>query len=230
MQIYGLQKMTVLDYPGHVACTIFTGGCDLRCPFCHNFELADGTAEPLMDETELLAFLRKRTGLLDGVAVTGGEPCLQKGLPSLLEKIKELGFLVKLDTNGLHPQMLGEMLNKQLVDYAAVDIKNAPEKYALTSGVREVRLEKLRESIGLLEKSEIDHEYRTTVVKEFHEENDFHGIGSLIRGAEKYFLQSFTDRDTVPFEGLHAPEKAELEKYRQIMLGYVKNAAIRGVD
>lgn len=230
MQIFGLQKMTVLDYPGHVACTVFTGGCDLRCPFCHNFELADGTAEPVMSEEDLLAFLRKRQGLLDGVAVTGGEPCLNRDLPELLEKIRELGFLIKLDTNGLHPGVLKELLDRKLIDYAAVDIKNSPQKYALTSGVREVRLEKLKESISLLENSGIDHEFRTTVVKEFHEENDFHGIGELIRGAEKYFLQSFTDRDTVPFEGLHAPEKAELENFRKIMLGYVISADIRGIE
>ena len=129
MKIHGLQKMTLLDFPGRVACTVFLGGCDFRCPFCHNFELADGSASPVMDEEELLQFLRKRQGLLDGVAFTGGEPCLHKDLPALMRRIRELGFAVKLDTNGYHPALLREILDEGLIDYAAMDIKNTPEKY-----------------------------------------------------------------------------------------------------
>ena len=128
MKIYGLQKMTLLDFPGRVACTVFLGLCDFRCPYCHNFELVDGTARPVMDEEELLAFLQKRQGLLDGVAVTGGEPCLHRDLPELLRRIRALGFAVKLDTNGFHPQMLRLLLEEGLVDYVAMDIKNSPEK------------------------------------------------------------------------------------------------------
>ncbi len=229
MKIHGLQKMTVLDYPGHVACTVFLGGCDLRCPFCHNYELADGSAKPVMDETELLAFLDKRKGLLEGVAVTGGEPCLHEGLPALLKEIKDRGFLVKLDTNGLHPALLERMLKEGLVDYAAMDIKNCPEKYALTSGVKDVDLAAVRKSVRLLKESGIPYEFRTTVVDEFHEEEDFHGIGEMIRGAGKYFLQCFTDRDTVPFEGLHAPSREKLEACLKIMSEYAASAEIRGV-
>ena len=230
MLIHGLQKMTVLDYPGHVACTVFLGGCDLRCPFCHNFELADGSAPAVMDDSELLAFLRKRQGLLDGVAVTGGEPCLRKDLPALLRKVKELGFLVKLDTNGFHPAVLKEILDEKLADYVAVDIKNSPAKYALTSGVGSVDLDALKESIALLKASGIQYEFRTTVVKEFHEDSDFHAIGELIKGAGNYYIQCFTDRDTVPFAGLHAPEKEAMERWRGIMSAYVENAFLRGVD
>ena len=135
MMICGLQKMTLLDFPGHVACTVFLGGCDFRCPFCHNYELVDGTAEPVMEEEELLAFLKKRQGLLDGVAFTGGEPCLHRDLPELLQKIRGLGYAVKLDTNGCHPKLVRRILDDRLADYVAMDIKNSPEKYAATAGI-----------------------------------------------------------------------------------------------
>lgn len=230
MKIHGLQKMTLLDFPGRVACTVFLGGCDFRCPFCHNFELADGSASPVMDEEELLQFLRKRQGLLDGVAFTGGEPCLHKDLPALMRRIRELGFTVKLDTNGYHPALLREILDEGLIDYAAMDIKNTPEKYALTCGVNDINMEVIRESIGLLMHSGIDYEFRTTVVKEFHQAEDFPGIGELIRGAKHYYLQCFTDRDTVPFGDLHAPSKEDLETYADIMKQYVSSTEIRGVE
>lgn len=230
MKIHGLQKMTLLDFPGRVACTVFLGGCDFRCPFCHNFELADGSASPVMDEEELLQFLRKRQGLLDGVAFTGGEPCLHKDLPALMRRIRELGFAVKLDTNGYHPALLREILDEGLIDYAAMDIKNTPEKYALTCGVNDINMEVIRESIGLLMHSGIDYEFRTTVVKEFHQAEDFPGIGELIRGAKHYYLQCFTDRDTVPFGDLHAPSKEDLETYADIMKQYVSSTEIRGVE
>ncbi len=230
MKIFGLQKMTLLDFPGHVACTVFLGGCDFRCPYCHNFELADGTAKPVMDEEEFLSFLKKRQGLLDGVAITGGEPCLYKDLPELVKKIRELGFMVKLDSNGYHPQLLKQILDEKLIDYAAMDIKNSPEKYAVTCGVESVDMNTIRTSINLLMESGIDYEFRTTVVEEFHEAADFEEMGKMIRGAKRYFLQSFTDRDSVPFGNLHAPSKESLEQYLSIMKKYVPDSAIRGVE
>ena len=230
MKIHGLQKMTLLDFPGHVACTVFLGGCDFRCPFCHNFELADGTANPVMEEEELLSFLEKRKGLLDGVAFTGGEPLLHKDLPELMRKIRDMGFSVKLDTNGNHPKLLKEILNEGLVDYVAMDIKNSPEKYAKTAGVDTIDLSLIKESISLLMNSKIDYEFRTTVVREFHEKDDFRKMGEMIRGAKQYFLQAFTDRDTVPFEGLSAPEKEEMEAFLNVSVEYVQKAALRGVD
>ncbi|MBQ9189198.1 MAG: anaerobic ribonucleoside-triphosphate reductase activating protein, partial [Clostridia bacterium] len=144
MKIHGLQKMTLLDFPGRVACTVFLGGCDMRCPFCHNAELIDGSAEAIMDETELLAFLEKRKGLLDGVAFTGGEPTLRKDLPDLFRRIKAMGYPIKLDTNGLHPDRLKALLDEGLVDYVAMDIKNCPEKYAVTAGLDTVDLDKIQ--------------------------------------------------------------------------------------
>ena len=189
MKLYGLQKMTLLDFPGRVACTVFLGGCDFRCPWCHNYELAVGSAEPVMDEEEFFAFLKKREGLLEGVAVTGGEPCLSKELPAFLRKIREMGFLTKLDTNGAHPELLEQILREGLADYVAMDIKNSPGKYLLTAGLarntesggssgEEVRQEKARQeallvrvrrSIRLIMELAPDYEFRTTVIRQFHE-------------------------------------------------------------
>ena len=234
MQIHGLQKMTLLDFPGKVACTVFTGACDFRCPFCHNFELVDGTAPAIMSDSELYAFLEKRRGLLDGVAVTGGEPCLHKDLPQMLRRIKEMGYAVKLDTNGNHPQLLEQILSDGLADYVAMDVKNSPEKYALTIGLETFSLDRVRESIALLISAsadrKFDYEFRTTVVKEFHEAQDFDGIGAMIRGARRYFLQCFTDRDSVPYGGLHAPSRQELEQFAEISRKYVKEVQLRGID
>ena len=230
MKIHGLQKMTLLDYPGRVACTVFLGGCDYRCPFCHNFELVDGTAPAIMDDGELLSFLRKRQGLLDGVAITGGEPCLHDGLPDLLARIRELGFATKLDTNGCHPRMLERLLSDRLVDYVAMDVKNSPEKYARTAGVERVDLDAIAESIRLIMDGAPDYEFRTTVVAELHEAEDFHAMGQLIEGARRYFLQAFTDRDTVPFEGLSAPSADAMREFARIASAYVPETSLRGVE
>ena len=224
--------MTLLDFPGHVACTVFLGGCDLRCPFCHNYELATGKVPPVMEEEELFAFLSKRKGLLDGVAVTGGEPCLHRDLPELLTRIRELGFAVKLDTNGTHPDMLREILERGLADYVAMDIKNSPGKYAFTAGMAAEPdfVSAVRESVRILMESGTDYEFRTTVVDELHEVQDFEEIGRWIRGAKRYFLQCFTDRDTVPYGGLSAPSKAKMEACAAIAKRYIADVQIRGMD
>jgi pyruvate formate lyase activating enzyme len=228
MNIHGLQKMTLLDFPGRVACTVFLGGCDLRCPFCHNAELIDGTAEPVMDENELLAFLEKRKGLLEGVAFTGGEPTLRRDLPDLLRKIKAMGYPIKLDTNGMHPDRLKAMLDEGLLDYVAMDIKNSPERYARTAGLEEMDLGPVRESVSLLMEGRCEYEFRTTTVAELHDGESFRKIGEWIRGAERYYLQKFTDRETVPFEGFHAPAEEQMIEYRDIVREYVPAAEIRG--
>ncbi|MBR1757992.1 MAG: anaerobic ribonucleoside-triphosphate reductase activating protein [Lachnospiraceae bacterium] len=230
MFIHGLQKMTLLDFPGRVACTVFLGGCDYRCPFCHNFELIDGTAKPIMDDAELLSFLKKRQGLLDGVAITGGEPCLHKDLPELLRNTRALGFATKLDSNGAHPDMLKSLLDEGLVDYVAMDIKNSPGKYAQTCGVSYVDLAPIYESISLLKNSNIDYEFRTTVVAQFHELSDFEEIGQMISGAKHYFLQCFTDRDSVPFGNLSAPSVEDLQSYAETARKYVPDTQLRGVS
>ena len=230
MNIHGLQKMTLLDFPGHVACTVFLAGCDMRCPFCHNYDLACGKSDFVMSDAELIDFLVKRKGLLEGVAFTGGEPCLHKDLPDLIRRIRDLGFAVKLDTNGCHPDLLRDILREGLIEYAAMDIKNSPGKYALTCGLQELDLNPVLESISILLESRIDYEFRTTVVREFHEASDFEEIGAMIQGARHYFLQSFTDRDTVPFEGFHAPSAGEMLEFADIVRPYVDDVRLRGVE
>ena len=230
MKIYGLQKMTLLDFPEKVAATVFLGGCDFRCPFCHNFELVDGSSEPVMDEDELFAFLKKRQGLLDGVVFTGGEPCLYTGLPDMMKYIRQLGFQIKLDTNGYHPDNLQEILEEGLADYVAMDVKNSIRGYKKTVGLDILDIDRIRRSASIIMELAPDYEFRTTVVREFHNEDSFREIGELIKGAEKYYLQPFTNRDTVPLEGLHAPEPEEMETYRQIAAGYVRSAKIRGME
>ena len=230
MKIMGLQKMTLLDFPGRVACTVFLGGCDFRCPFCHNYEMIDGSLEPLMDDDDLIKFLEKRKGLLDGVAVTGGEPCLHRGLTDLLRRFRDMGYAVKLDTNGYHPDVLEEVLKNDLADYIAMDIKNSPGKYAVTCGVDRVDMPRIKNSVTLMINSTADYEFRTTSVSELHEEEDFMEIGRFIEGAKQYFIQCFTDRESVPFSGFSAPSKADLEAFAAAAGRFIPKVSIRGID
>ena len=202
--------------------------CDFRCPYCHNSELLDGTAPRVTDDRELLSFLEKRKGLLDGVAVTGGEPLMREELPDLLQEIRALGYPVKLDTNGNHPDALKRIVGEGLVSYVAMDIKNSPDRYGETIGRKNFDMSRVRESAAFLMQETVDHEFRTTVVAQFHDEGSFRGIGEWIRGAKRYFLQPFTDRDTVPFGGLTAPSVGEMENYLSVVRQYVPSARIRG--
>ena len=229
MDIHGLQKMSLVDYPNKVACTVFLGGCDFRCPFCHNGGLVEDLYPPQMDDRELLAFLGKRRGLLDGVCISGGEPLLQPDLPDFLARIRALGYLVKLDTNGTHPARLRELVEGGLVDYVAMDIKNSPERYAETAGVPGLDLGPIRESAAFLLEGRVDYEFRTTVVREFHDGDSFRAIGPWIAGAKHYFLQSFVDRDTVLVGGLHPWGEEELAAFADIVRPYVPGVAVRGV-
>lgn len=230
MDIHGLQKLTLLDYPGRVACTVFLAGCNLRCPFCHNSELLDGTAEPVTDDGALLAFLEKRRGMLDGVCITGGEPLLRPELPELLRRIKALGYPVKLDTNGTQFERLRDLLAAKLADYVAMDIKNSPARYAGTSGLTTLELRPILDSIDLLRSGETDYEFRTTVVEELHDEDSFRDIGQCIKGAKRYFLQPFADRDSVAFSGFHAPSAEKLRRYADIVRPFVSAVEIRGTE
>jgi len=228
MDIQGLQKLTLLDFPGHVACTVFLAGCDFRCPFCHNSELI-GAAPALMDDRELLDFLKKRQGVLEGVAFTGGEPTLRKELPQLMRQIRALGYPTKLDTNGNHPETLKAMLDEGLVDYVAMDIKNSPEKYAQTIGLPHFDVSNIEKSMELLRESGIDYELRTTVVAEYHDDASFRDIGPWIAGTKKYFLQCFTDRDSVLTQGLRAPAKEDMDRWADLVRPYVAQVELRGV-
>ena len=230
MDIQGLQKLTLLDYPGKVACTVFLGGCNLRCPFCHNGELVLTPGPALMNLEELLTFLDRRRGLLDGVCVTGGEPLLRPELPRLLEAVKEKGFLLKLDTNGGFPRALEDVIRRGLVDYVAMDIKNSPDRYPETAGVPGLDVEPYRESAALLLEGRVDYEFRTTVVRELHNEDSFRAIGPWLKGARRYFLQAFVDRDTVLSPSLHPCSREEMEGFASLVRPFIPQVELRGVD
>lgn len=197
MLLGGFQKLTLIDYPGKVATTVFTVGCNFRCPFCHNPELVVPERELARQfapiEKEFFAFLEKRKGKLDGVCVTGGEPTLYPDLSDFIRRIKEMGFLVKLDSNGTNPGMLRRLFREKLVDFVAMDIKNREGKYADTVGLEAVDMDKIKESITLIRGSGIPYEFRTTVVPGLHEEKDFDGVIDLVGGAMSYYLQEFRD-------------------------------------
>ena len=232
----GLQKMTLLDYPGKVACTVFLQGCNFRCPFCHNSGLLDAEEEPYMSAEELLAFLNKRKGLLDGVCITGGEPTLDKDLKELLTQIKSLGFLTKLDTNGSRPQILKELAEANLLDYVAMDIKNCPSRYGQTVGVENITLTNIESSIKFLLQGDVPFEFRTTVMDELHDEESMEEMGvwlqSLGKGRkpQRFFLQPYVERDSVLAPGLTTPTAEKLRKLAQIMAGFAENVEIRGLD
>ncbi len=229
MKICGLQKLSMVDYPGKIAATVFTGGCNLRCPFCHNALLVTRLSESAQLETEsVLQFLSKRRGLLEGVVLTGGEPLLQPDAADFLREVKKMGFSVKLDTNGCFPDALARILEEGLADYAAMDIKNSPEKYALTVGVPDFDLTPVQESIRLLKSSGIDYEFRTTAVRELHTAEDIRAIGRWLRGAPRYFLQNFEDSGNLIGTGLHGFSEPELRQLSGEAEPYFGAVAVRG--
>ena len=229
MKICGLQKVTLLDYPGHVAATVFIGGCNFNCPFCYNSSLINNDADEVITEEEFFEYLGRRKGILDGVAITGGEPLLHKEIVEFIRKIKALGFKVKLDTNGSFPDVLEYLVNNSLVDYVAMDIKNTLEKYPLTIGCN-TDIAKVRESIKILMNSDIEYEFRTTVVKDYHEIADFHKIGEMIKNAKRYFIQSYKYQDSVRIKTLSAMTKEELQMCLDIVKEYVENSSLREID
>ena len=236
MNIAGLQKMTLLDFPGKVACTVFFQGCNFRCPFCHNSDLLPGQGQPLMDDQELLSFLQKRKGLLDGVCITGGEPTLQPQLLSLMRSIKALGYAIKLDTNGSHPQVLRQLVEAGVVDYVAMDIKNSREEYPKTAGIKESLLPAVEESIRYLLSGVVDYEFRTTVAHPLHTPQYIDAMGKWVcslgdgKRPKRWYLQLYVERETVLAGGLLAPSKEEMEQYCQILGLYTEAISLRGVD
>ena len=219
--------MTLLDFPGKVACTVFTGGYNFRCPFCHNAALLDGSADEI-SEDEVMAFLKKRRGLLDGVCITGGEPLLQPDIAEFISKLREMGYAVKLDTNGSYPARLKELADLGIIDYIAMDVKNCPEKYSITAGCENISFSDIEESIDFLLHGSIGYEFRTTVVKEFHTVSDIEKLAERIKGARHYFLQYFVDSGNLLSGGLHSADKETMEKMRSAAAYYVCSAEIRG--
>jgi pyruvate formate lyase activating enzyme len=231
MQIHGFNKTTLLDYPGHLASTIFLGGCNFRCPFCHNASLVlTPSIQVCIPEEEVFSVLKKRKNILEGVCITGGEPTLYPGLSTFIAKIKDLGYLVKLDTNGTNPHILNRLIENKLIDYAAMDIKNSLEKYSLSSGIRDFDSLRIKESIACLLESTIDYEFRTTVVKEHHDKEDFLSMGRLIHGAKAYYLQAYKDSEDIISPGLSSYTKAELEAIQVLVAPFVQKVELRGID
>lgn len=229
MKICGLQKLTLLDYPGKVACTVFLGGCNFRCQWCHNSSLTDKNAHEIMNSQDLLTFLDNRKDKLEGVAITGGEPCLNDDLPDLLEEIKQIGYKVKLDTNGSRYDMLKDVINKGLVDYIAMDIKNRMAKYDKTiNAYTHDYMFDVMQSVKMLLHSGIEYEFRTTVIDELHDIEDFKYIGQWICGAKRYYMQPFKDSESVVYKGYHAPNDDKLNECLNMVRRYVESAEIRG--
>ena len=227
--IKGLQTLTLLDYPGKVACTVFTGGCNFRCPFCHNGGIVlNPGAEPSIPEEKVFDLLKKRRGVLEGVCITGGEPTLWKGLWDFAREIKAMGYSVKLDTNGTNPELMHKLILAGVVDYVAMDIKNSPDKYAETIGVKGFNLQPVKDSVRLLMQGTAGYEFRTTVVKGMHTPQDIVEIGKWIQGADKYFIQPYRDSDLVIDRSCERHSDEELQALLAVAREYVPAAELRG--
>ncbi len=230
MILAGMQNLTLLDYPGKTACTLFTYGCNFRCPFCHNALLVnEPKPEILLDAETVYAYLRKRQGLLDGVCITGGEPLLQKDLADFIRPIRAMGYAVKLDTNGSMPERLIAMCESGLIDMVAMDIKNAPALYAATAGTEQVSVEAINESVRYLMRGKLSYEFRTTVVQEYHDAESFAIIGKWLQGADAYYLQQFRDSGALIRTGLHACTPSQMQQYLKIVQNHIPRAALRGI-
>ena len=231
MRIAGLQKLTLLDFPGHTACTVFTAGCNLRCPFCHNSELVlPERTPPRLDEEEFFAFLSKRQGILEGVCVTGGEPLLQADIDQFLRRIKQMGFAVKLDTNGCFPQTLRRLVEQGLVDYVAMDVKNSRERYGATVGIADFDTTGVEESVQFLLSGAVDYELRTTVTAQYHDEESLCSLARWISGARRYALQSFRDSGDVLSAGLTPYSPEQMRHFVALVTPFVGEALLRGTD
>lgn len=230
MQFSGFQKLTLLDFPGHVACTLFTAGCNFRCPFCHNAALVTHIDNShYFSEEEILTYLKKRAGIMDGVCITGGEPLMHKDLPEFIAKVKALGYKVKIDTNGSYPERLAELIDSGNIDYVAMDIKNSKEKYFETAVCAEQDFEGVLKSVELLKQGKINFEFRTTVVKEYHTVEDIKQISEWIAPVNKYFLQNFTDSGDLIKNNLSAHSRETLEFMRSAAKEAIPNVEIRGI-
>ncbi|MEF2811823.1 MAG: anaerobic ribonucleoside-triphosphate reductase activating protein [Oscillospiraceae bacterium] len=232
MKVTGIQKLTLLDYPGVVACTVFTAGCNFRCPFCHNamLVLPEQIDDECLTDDEVFGFLKKRRGVLDGVAVTGGEPLLHADMPEFLARVKELGYKIKLDTNGSNPELLSEIVKNKLVDRVAMDIKNAPEEYARTIGLKSFDIAPVERSKEMLLRGDIDYEFRTTVVKGIHTKESLIGAAKWIKGAREYYLQQFKDSGNLILpDGLSAYDEKQMHALADAVRDYVPTVEVRGV-
>ena len=231
MNICGYQKTTLLDYPGHVAATFFTGGCNFRCPFCHNSDLITyPSSTDNISEEEIFTFLKKRKNILSGICITGGEPTLQPDLAEFIEKVRSYGYKIKLDTNGYRPDVIADLLEKNLLDYIAMDIKAGYSNYVTVSGISNLIIKKIEDSVSIIENSGIPYEFRTTVVKELHNETDFQEIADMLSPQSPYFIQSFKDSGNILISGLSSCNNEELNKFLSIVKEKLPNSSLRGID
>lgn len=230
MKICGFQKTTLLDFPGHLAATVFLGSCNFRCPFCHNSGLLGNDAPESFSMEDILSMLAKRSSVLEGVCITGGEPTLSDNLEDLIRNIRSLGLAVKLDTNGYCPSVLKHLCSQGLLDYVAMDIKSSPENYGLAAGVKALNISHINESISFLINGNVPYEFRTTAVKGLHSMEDFSKIGSWLKGADKYFLQNYVRSENVLCPGFESFSSEELHSFADLVRPYVKQVSLRGVD
>ena len=229
MKIAGMQKLSLVDYPEKMCCTLFTSGCNFRCPFCHNAGLVVRPAEDILTNQEVFDYLSKRKGMLQAVTISGGEPTLQKGLKEFVQQVKDLGYLVKLDTNGTNPNLLIDLVESRLVDYVAMDIKNSKQKYALTCGLDHMDLSAVEQSVNFLMSGKVPFEFRTTVVKDFHTPQDFEDIANWLGNPPKYFLQQFVNSGDLVQDGLHGYDATEMQQLLSHVQKFMPNAKLRGV-
>ena len=220
MEFVGIDKFSLLDYDEKVSVVLFSPACNFRCPFCHNGQSVLNSNTPIPFD-EILEYLKSRVGLIDAVVFSGGEPTMMAELKSRIKQVKNLRFLVKLDTNGTHPNILEELINENLLDYVAMDIKNSERMYPVTAGCPSVNVENIKKSIKILENSHINYEFRTTLVKEFHDEESIREMGELVKGAKKLYLQKFVDREGVIQKGLHEISLEEANQFKDILSKFV---------
>lgn len=231
MQICGFQKTTLLDYPDHLASIVFFGGCNFRCPYCHNAPLVlDAANQSAIPKEEVLAYLKTRKNILEGICISGGEPTLCADLLDFMKEIKELDYRIKLDTNGTNPSVIKKAYSLQLVDYVAMDIKTSPEDYPTVCGLASIDIAPIRESVQFLKDSGITHEFRTTVVKEFHTDETFLAIADWLEGNSNYYLQSYQDGPSVIKTGLHNYSPDKMNNFRSLVLPKLPNTYLRGLD
>lgn len=228
MIIHGLQKLSLLDFPGRTAATVFLGGCTMRCSYCHNAEIWEVNRPGIMEEEDLYTFLRSRTGFLQGVCFSGGEPLLREDLAEVIRTVRAMGFAVKLDTNGLYPDRLKALLDEGLLDMVAMDIKNEPARYAETVGLSHIAMRRIADSVNLLFGADIRVEFRTTVTTRFHDIHSFEVIGEWLAGADFYALQPFRVSEFVPDATLGTPNQETLENYASILRRTIRQVEIRG--
>lgn len=225
---YGMEKISLLDYEGYVVCTLFTSGCNFRCPWCHNAPLALSMVDEPMNFDEILDYLSKRKGIIDGVCITGGEPTMMPSLITYIKQIKALGLLVKLDTNGTNPQVVKTLIDEHLVDYIAMDIKSSMENYPKITNTAVIQYDRIMTTIKLLEESNIPHEFRTTLIEEFHTENDIIEIGKIVKGTKIFYLQKYVERDSCISHGFHEIKKEKALEFKSLLEKYINKVELRG--